>query len=389
MAKVLRRMRVEELTEEQVAAFYEENPSLGHAFNHPKFLKTLAQSYRRELLYLGVFAASKLEAVGSFLLHRKGPIGVAQRLPIRYLGLASANPAMIPEHVLELRDKLGKLSRRVGLAHYNFPPHSEIIDIFSDESGCLEGIDVSIAQTNVLLLGDANEEGFLPSTSSRIRGRIRAAYRAGLTIRDSTREELRDVLPRFLEATYDRTHLESPYNEDLAWRLADSYHGDSSFQARTAVLESGQVAGMLIAVVHGDKAYSLCYAKDYSDETVRKLAVEEALVCDMVVRTMHLGCVEYDLGGGPEGIMESKRRLGAIGRPCVTVMVKHPLYEAALDLHEKAKRNFKPLRGRVSRFLADQTSAVRLSCSSLLSVFSLLQESPVVALARVSSLPMF
>jgi hypothetical protein len=119
------RYRIARLEDSVADEFYRRNPTLGSTFNTPALLQTLANSFGREVIHLGLELDGSLEAVASLLVQRIGPFGNAQSLPIRYTGLESTSPRNIPSQILALRQWLGSSRRRIGRAHYSFRPEVE------------------------------------------------------------------------------------------------------------------------------------------------------------------------------------------------------------------------------------------------------------------------
>jgi hypothetical protein len=339
-------LSVRPVTGADAVCFYTNSERELAPFNHPSFLEILATAYQRELVLLGVFEGEALEAVASLLIQRVGPLGIAQRLPIRYIGLVTEQPGSVSRQLDALKEYLGQPSYRVGTAYYGFPPGFSCDGLPDTNRHTVAGAD----ETFVLSLCDLTTEGLPHSAGRRSLEKLRATRRAGLKIRDATEHDLRVLAPRLLETTYSRTGLESPYPEALHQQLLDLKDPDCRAHARVALVEDAAgaetVLGMLLCLTDRCRAHSLWYAKDYANPLARKLAVEESLIADMAVRARALGCKEYDLGGGPEGIKEFKRRLGAEPRSYVYVKVTHPRYRLPFEAHRRAKEVFASIRRR-------------------------------------------
>src|SRR6266581_5757296 len=103
----------------QTAKLYAGCPGLITAFATPDILQTLSLMFRRPLMSLAAYCDSDIQGVAQWPIDWKGPLGVAQRLPVRYTGLVT-EPENIAPSVRALQKALAK--RRVGRAYYSFSP---------------------------------------------------------------------------------------------------------------------------------------------------------------------------------------------------------------------------------------------------------------------------
>src|SRR5437588_1918280 len=103
----------------QTAKFYAGRPELITPFATPDILQTLSLMFLRPLMSLGAYCDSDIQGVAQWPIDWKGPVGIAQRLPVRYIGLVT-DPANVPASIHALQKALAK--RRVGRAYYSFPP---------------------------------------------------------------------------------------------------------------------------------------------------------------------------------------------------------------------------------------------------------------------------
>src|SRR5437660_8542651 len=103
----------------QTEKLYAGCPGLITPFATADILQTLSLMFRRPLMSLGVYGDSDVQGVAQLPIDWKGPVGIAQRLPVRYIGLVT-DPENVPASVHALQKALAK--RRVGRAYYSFPP---------------------------------------------------------------------------------------------------------------------------------------------------------------------------------------------------------------------------------------------------------------------------
>ena len=331
------RYRVTRLDDESVNEYYRRNPSLGNAFDRPTFLHTLANSFGREVVHLGLERENSLAAIASLLVQRIGPLGNAQSLPIRYTGLESTNSRDIPAQILSLRRWLGSAKRRIGRVHYSFPPGADF------DTTKLEGAGVSlkIAETCVLDLHHvAAESGVPDGANRRMKERLRHTWRQGVVVRDARPSDVVDVLPRLLESTYARNKGVSPYPPGFASLLWNRHGHDPAFVIRTAHMgEETNVVGLAIGIGHNQIMYSFIIARDNEHEESQRLNVNGVLIADMARCAKASGYRHYDLGGGTDGIIEFKTHMGARRETYANVTANHLAYSAAFGCWESLKRS--------------------------------------------------
>jgi hypothetical protein len=75
--------------------------------------------------------------------------------------------------------------------------------------------------------------------------------------------------------------------------------------------------------------YSFVIARDNEHELTQGLNVNGVLIADQARYAREIHCNEYDLGGGTEGIIEFKRRMGARKETFANVTADHFGYKAA------------------------------------------------------------
>jgi len=275
-------------------------------------------------------------------VQRIGPLGNAQSLPIRYTGLASANSLEVPSQILSLRSWLGSASRRIGRAHYSFSPEID----FATSQLQVARIAVKINETCLLDLDNvATENGVPQSANRRMKESLRQAWRQGIAVRDAYSSDVIDAMPRLLESTYVRNKGVSPYPPDFGSLLWKRHGDDPAFNMRTAFMgHESNVVGMAIGIEHNRRMYSFIIARDNEHELSRGLNVNGVLIADMARRAKEIGCRQYDLGGGTDGIIEFKSRMGARKETYANVTADHRAYRAALLCWEglKKSRSWRP-----------------------------------------------
>ena len=338
-------------------------PGLTTAFATPDILQTLSLMFRRPLMSLGVSGDGDLQGVAQWPIDWKGPVGIAQRLPVRYIGLVT-EPEDVAASVHALQKALAK--RRVGRAYYSFPPHYRLnVEELQDQLSSV-GLAASIRNDfaslpdrliasgeppvvivpNVACIlqmeGTSEEEIIAAVAQARARTSLRQTLR-NISGRDATKEDVAVHLPRFMAGTYGRTGNDVPYPPgafDIFW---ERHHTDPNVLMRTVVLDaSNQPVGMAIGIVHHDVVYSLLLVRDYT--VAKSLNVTARLITDMAAKGRANGCSYFDLGGGTAGIIEFKVRLGCRCQSYVDMQVTHPSYRPLFSLWEYGKKRHRLLR---------------------------------------------
>ena len=329
--------RVTRIDDDGVNDYYRRNPSLGNAFDQPAFLHTLASSFGREVVHLGLEREGSLAATASLLVQRIGFLGNAQSLPIRYTGLESADARDIPSQILALRKWLGSTKRRIGRVHYSFSPGVD----FDPTKLQAAGVSLKIAETCVLDLANISAESGVPlGANRRMKERLRQTWRRGVVVRDAWPSDVVDALPRLLESTYTRNQGVSPYPPGFGRLLWERHGHDSAFVIRTAHMgDESNVVGMAIGIGHNRVMYSFIIARDNEHQDSQRLNVNGVLIADMARRAKEIGYRQYDLGGGTDGIIEFKTHMGAHKETYANVTANHLAYSPAFFCWEALKRS--------------------------------------------------
>jgi hypothetical protein len=346
----------------EAAKFYSGHPELVTALATPQLLQTLSLMFHRSFMSLGAYCDSDIQGVAQWPIDWKGPVGIAQRLPVRYTGLVT-EPENIPASIHALQKALAK--RRIGRAYYSFAPHYRLnIEelqhqlsrvglpaTIKDDFEPLRGRPITGRESPVVLVsnvtcilpieGASEEEIMAAVPQARARTSLRQTLRR-IRARDATLEDMAVHLPRLLTGTYGRTGNAVPYPPrafDIFWQR---HHTDPNVLMRTMALDaSDQPVGMAIGITHHGTVYSFLLMRDYT--LAKSLNVTARLITDMAAEARAKGCNSFDLGGGTAGIIESKMRLGSQRHSYVDMQVTHPCYRPLFELWEYRKN-----RGRSS-----------------------------------------
>jgi hypothetical protein len=318
--------------------------------------------FRRPLMSLGAYCGSDIQGVAQLPIDWKGPVGIAQRLPVRYIGLVT-DPENVPASVHALQKALAK--RRVGRAYYSFSPRYRLnIEELQHQLSYL-GLAAAIrsdfeplphrpiagTEPPVILVpnvacilqieGTSEDQIIAAVAQGRARTSLRQTLRH-ISGRDATMEDVAVHLPRLLTGTYGRRGMDVPYPAgafDIFWQR---HNMDPNVLMRTMALDSSNhPVGMAIGIIHQGVVYSLLLVRDYT--VARSFNVTARLITDMAAKAQAKGCSYYDLGGGTAGIVEFKVRLGARCHTYVDMQVTHPCYRSLFNLWQYRKKTHRLL----------------------------------------------
>ena len=310
---------------------------------------------------LGVYGDSDVQGVAQLPIDWKGPVGIAQRLPVRYIGLVT-DPENVPASVHALQKALAK--RRVGRAYYSFSPQYRLnIEELQHQlaylglaaairndfeplldhpiAGSQPSVTIVPNVTCVLQIEGTSEDQIIAAVAqARARTSLRQTLRH-ISGRDATREDVAVHLPSLLTSTYGRRGIDVPYPAgafDIFWQR---HYMDPNVLMRTLTLDSSNhPVGVAIGIMHHGVVYSLVLVRHYA--VARSLNVTARQITDMAAKARAKGCSYYDLGGGTAGIVEFKVRLGARRHAYVDLQVTHPYYRSLFNLwqfHKKTPRS--------------------------------------------------
>jgi Acetyltransferase (GNAT) domain len=337
-------LSVEQVPFDYVDRAFQLYPQFTTPFSRPDILETISRVFGRPIVTLGIKNQTGLEGVAPLLIRKKGPFKIAQRLPVRYIGIITE-----AENVLDELISVTKTLREKGvvIAYYSFPPQVKL-DV--QKLRCA-GFEAEHETTYLLPLKGGTADEVLQVAQPRMRSSVRQALRK-LDISDATREETENRLCPMLEATYNRKErVGPPYPPDMGSTLWNRHRNgsgvDPTLHIRTARLKTtGEAVGMMVAITHPStgQTYSWAIAREPGFDN---LQVSGALIADMGAIAAREGSKEFDLGGGTEGIKEFKRRLGGEPAEYTDIRVSDRRYKIAQAAHEK----FSEAMERVSAFL--------------------------------------
>ncbi len=232
-------------------------------------------------------------------------IGLAPMLTRRRLGFFTANvvpfhlgPVVAPEHLEETSTLIRRWARRnrvLSLELATHPTGSGPVDAFARA-----GLTESPEETYLIDLNGRRIDVVWKSLGSDARGAVRRSVTRGVTVRTSTPDELRNLLPTIQDDVHD---IQASYAARVGARLAE---GEPPFPVRcaTALIEDRPV-GMSIAVGGANAAGWLGGVLREEQQT----QANAALIWDAVEWAHAQGYDWLDMLGAPNaGIAAYKRK---------------------------------------------------------------------------------
>ncbi|MGT2425268.1 GNAT family N-acetyltransferase [Amnibacterium kyonggiense] len=187
--------------------------------------------------------------------------------------------------------------------------HFEMRFLAEDQVGDLHDVaeEVKAERTFVIDLSHGSQEALEASFNRNARRKLKTADAAGVEVRASTYEDIRDVLPVVLAEAFRRHGGESPYLPEAGDRLA-RYLMERGGYAATAV-HDGRPVGVRIGLERGPLALDALGA---GLTEFRDLQVDAALTRDHLRWALERGYGTLDLAGHVDaGVEQFKRSFGA------------------------------------------------------------------------------
>jgi CelD/BcsL family acetyltransferase involved in cellulose biosynthesis len=312
-------------------------------YHHWFFLSALADAHNYRFRAFAVDFAGERLGVVPLLFRRHGPISTANFVPVGCIGPVIRGEALragLIGQLLRGADSILRRHRTVA-ARWGFSPGLNL----SSETLASHGFDV-FPWENYVIPGTKSVDDLLKSMSrsrrQSINRHIRRAQDRGMSVEESSPEEITRWLPEQVMAVYERQGQPPLYNltgiTALTERLA--YHPRMLW--RTVKEQDGNAVAVAGCVIGDDRLWGWLI----SGTPVNGVSVQILCYWDLIKWSLSRG-LALDLGGAPnEGIRELKVSIGADTESAVRVLQFHPraAYKAAAAL-----RNWGPVRANWTR----------------------------------------
>lgn len=325
-----------------------------------ELLNFLAQPMQAHLVPLGFFNEGRLEAIHPLFVQKRGPFGLLQKSTLG--DLFDPHAVTIPnEDILTYADlvKQEARKRKIGISIYPIvPTHPENATFMQELQQA--GYEVYKQDAYVIPL-DQKPEFILHHQANRlIRRNLDKANKGlkndagervtnGVTVRETTYEEMCNIFPQLLEETYRASGSIPPFGENFLEAIWKNFHDDSRFYMRSVHYLDPQdnedkVIGIGLGFCEGEYAnfWKIGTASEYKD-----LQASTALYWDVINWASQNNCTILDTGpAANEGVKQYKKHWGAKEVPFYYIRsINIPVY----DVISEVSNTIKQLSQRIRR----------------------------------------
>lgn len=298
-------------------------------YHHWFFLSALADALDYEFRAFAVDSGGERLGVVPLLFRRLGPVSTANFLPVGCIGPVIRGDALRAGRLGELLRGAAPVVRRhrAVAIRWAFSPGLPLragdraipgFSVFEWENFCMP------ASTSV--------DDCWKRMSTGRRQSIRQTEARGVTIADSSAEEIAEWFPVQLSARYEREGRIPAYNLAVVRALTQRLADHPRMLWRTAKAEDGRVLGMTASIIGDDRLWGWQIA----GPSVPRMSPHTLLHWDSI-KWSRARELAYDMGGVPsDGIRVIKSSLGAESETAYKFFQFHPsaAYKAAVALRE-------------------------------------------------------
>jgi hypothetical protein len=296
-------------------------------YHHWFFLRAIADALNLEFRAFAVaFEGARLGVVPLLFRHR-GPISTANILPIGCIGPLIRGEALRAGLVRELLSGVEPVLRnhRTIATRWAFAPGLNV----SSECLAMPGFEVSRWE-NYVIPESKSVDDCLKSMARQRRQSIRQSEGHGVSVQQSSPEEITQWLPEQVVSTYERQGEEPLYRLAEVRSLTERLAIHPRMLWRTAKATDGTVLGMTGCVIGDERLWGWLMIGPYTP------GISSQTLCywDAIKWSRSRG-LSYDLGGVPnEGIRKLKISLGADPESAVAALRIRPraAYKAGMAL---------------------------------------------------------
>jgi hypothetical protein len=297
------------------------------------FLRAIADALNLEFRAFAVeFCGGPLGIVPLLFRHR-GPISTVNILPIGCIGPLIRGEALRAGLVRELLTGVEPVLRkhRTIATRWAFAPGLEV----SSEYLAMPGFEVSRWE-NYVVRESKSVDDCLKSMSRQRRQSIRQSEGHGISVQQSSTDEIIRWLPEQVASPYERQGQEPLYQLAEVRSLTERLATHPRMLWRTAKAANGNVLGMTGCVIGDDRLWGWLMIGP------RSPGVSGQTLCywDAIEWSRSRG-LAYDLGGVPnEGLRKLKISLGADSETAVAALRIRPraAYKAGMGLYRGMDR---------------------------------------------------
>ena len=304
------------------------------------FLSAMAEALNLKFSAFGVEFEGRRLGVVPMLFRRRGPVSTVNILPIGCIGPLMRGEALRAGLVRELLAGVEPVLRdhRTIATRWAFSPGLNV----SSDHLAMPGVEVSQWE-NYLIPATKSVDDCLKSMPRQRRQSIRQSEGHGVSVEESSTEEITRWLPEQVTAAYRRQGLEPLYKPAEIRLMAERLATDPRMLWRTAKATDGSVLGMTGCVIGNDRLWGWLIV----GPRVPGISAQTLCYWDAIKWSLSRG-LAYDMGGVPnEGIRKLKISLGADPETGVVALRVRPraAYNAYTALYRGMNRIAKRRNG--------------------------------------------
>jgi hypothetical protein len=300
-------------------------------FHHWFFLSAIADALDLKFTAFAVESGGELLGVVPMLSLRRGPVTAVNVLPIGYIGPLIHGDALRAGRVAELVAAMNPVLRRqlAVVTRWGFSPG---LNVAAEQLAPL-GFEVS-EWDDYVIPATRSVDDCLKAMTRKRRHSIKRNESLGLSVTDSSVEEITGWFPKQIVEVYGRLGSLSPYSLSTAQRLTEAMATHPRMRWRTVKQADGDVVGMTWSIITDDRIWCWLLVGDPAP------GISPQTMCywDLIKWGVSTGLTLH-LGGAPnEGIKKFKVSIGAEPETCVmAVRTVGPrrAYLAGLALYER------------------------------------------------------
>ena len=297
------------------------------------FLSAIAEALNLQFCAFRVEFEGQRLGVVPMLFRRRGPISTVNILPIGCIGPLIRGEALRAGLIRELLAGVGPVLRdnRTIATRWAFSPGLNV----SSEHLAMPGFEVSQWE-NYVIPATKSVDDCVKSMSRQRRQSIRQSEGRGLSVEESSSEEITRWLPEHVATAYGRHGEEPLYKPAEVRLLAERLATHPRMRWRTAKAADGSVLGMTAGVIGNDRLWGWLMV----GPPVPGISAQTLCYWDSIKWSISQG-LAYDLGGIPnEGIRKLKISLGADPEAAVVARRVRPraAYNAYIALYRSMNR---------------------------------------------------
>jgi len=277
-------------------------------YHHWFFLHAIAEALHLDFRAFAVDCQGQRLGVVPLLFRRRGPVSTVNNLPIGYVGPLIREDALRSGLLQELLKGVQPILRsyRTVATRWAFAAAVtvDMVRLAAPE------FKVEISE-NYVISGDTSVEVLLKSMSRSRRQAINRSLRKfkdrGVTVEDSSAEEVTQWLPTKIIDAYERQGLPPLYKAAEVQCMAERLFAHPRMLWRTAKSSDGDVLGLAGCIIGEERVWGWLMAG------IPITGISPQILCywDLIKWSLDRG-LALDLGGAPnEGIRELKISLGA------------------------------------------------------------------------------